>query len=154
MPDADLILKNATVIDATGTRTHTDVAIADGLITEVGPNLDTTRARAIDATDCIVAPGLVDLHTHLLPAVDDGVAEAGADELAEGARVGADLARQGQVEECALGTGGAQHRDDAGVVEAAGHAQESRGRQRERVAVGLLHRDGAGAVPAPRRARG
>jgi dihydroorotase len=61
----DLVLQHATVIDATGTRTATDVAVTDGLVTEVGTGLDTTGATVIDATDCVVAPGLVDLHTHL-----------------------------------------------------------------------------------------
>jgi len=61
----DLVLKNATVVDATGTRSNTDVAIAGGIVTDVGPNLDATGAETIDATDCVVGPGLVDLHTHL-----------------------------------------------------------------------------------------
>jgi dihydroorotase len=60
---ADLVLKNATVVDATGTRTGTDVAITDGVIVEVGAGLD--GSDTIDAAGCIVAPGLVDLHTHL-----------------------------------------------------------------------------------------
>ena len=40
-----------------------DVLIEDGVITAIGAKLKgTTR---IDATDCVVLPGLVDLHTHL-----------------------------------------------------------------------------------------
>lgn len=43
-----------------------DVLIADGLIAAVGPDLDAPAdAEVIDATGCIVLPGLVDLHTHL-----------------------------------------------------------------------------------------
>jgi dihydroorotase len=67
LPDrtVDLVLKNATVVDENGTRTSTDVAVDAGVIVAVGPNLASTGERTIDATDCIVAPGLVDLHTHL-----------------------------------------------------------------------------------------
>ena len=61
---ADLILKNGTVIDPTGTRPDTDVAIADGRIVDVGPNLD-GATQIIDASGLVVSPGLVDLHTHL-----------------------------------------------------------------------------------------
>ena len=62
---ADLVLKNGTVVDPTGTRRHTDVAIVEGRIVDVGPDLDSTHARTIDATGLVVGPGLVDLHTHL-----------------------------------------------------------------------------------------
>ena len=62
---ADLVLKNGTVVDATGSRTTTDVAIADGRIVDVGTGLDSTGADTIDATGLVVSPGLVDLHTHL-----------------------------------------------------------------------------------------
>jgi dihydroorotase len=62
---ADLLLRNATVVDSTGIRTNTDVAISDGVIVDVGPNLDTAATDVIDATGLTVAPGLVDLHTHL-----------------------------------------------------------------------------------------
>ena len=43
-----------------------DVAIRDGRVAEVAPNLDQSQARnVIDATGGIVTPGLVDLHTHV-----------------------------------------------------------------------------------------
>ena len=42
---------------------HADIAIRDGLITEVG-KVDRTAAAVIDASDLIVAPGFVDPHTH------------------------------------------------------------------------------------------
>ena len=58
-----IIVKGGTVVDATGER-RADVAIDDdGTIAAVGENLD--GDRVIDAGGCIVAPGLVDLHTHL-----------------------------------------------------------------------------------------
>jgi dihydroorotase len=43
-----------------------DVAIADGVVVEVGPDLAVARgATVLDAGGCYVAPGLVDLHAHL-----------------------------------------------------------------------------------------
>ncbi len=42
-----------------------DIAIVDGFISEVGTNLSLDGCQEIDAKDCVVIPGLVDLHTHL-----------------------------------------------------------------------------------------
>ncbi|GAB2544343.1 dihydroorotase [Brachybacterium huguangmaarense] len=43
-----------------------DVLVEDGRITAVGPGLEAPDgAEIVDATGCIVLPGLVDLHTHL-----------------------------------------------------------------------------------------
>ncbi len=58
----DLVLKGGRVIDATGER-DADVVVSDGRIVAVGPDLD--AARVLDASGCLVSPGLVDLHTHL-----------------------------------------------------------------------------------------
>ena len=41
-----------------------DVGVRDGRIAAVGPRLD---GPAVDATGLLVVPGLVDLHTHVLP---------------------------------------------------------------------------------------
>ena len=63
MAEVVLVLKGADVVDATGRR-RADVAIdADGLVAAVGEGLD--APRTIDCGGCVVAPGLVDLHTHL-----------------------------------------------------------------------------------------
>jgi dihydroorotase len=58
----EFVLKGATVIDANGRRTA-DVAIANGLI--AGIDADLSGATVIDCGGCVVAPGLVDLHSHL-----------------------------------------------------------------------------------------
>jgi dihydroorotase len=56
------IIKGGRIIDATGERSG-DVAIDDGHIVAVGPDL--SGDVVIDAGGCVVAPGLVDLHSHL-----------------------------------------------------------------------------------------
>lgn len=60
----DLIIRNGTVVDGTGApRIRADVAISDGIITEVG-QVSGSAKRTIDASDLIVAPGFIDPHTH------------------------------------------------------------------------------------------
>ncbi|MBZ0127115.1 MAG: amidohydrolase family protein, partial [Rhodocyclaceae bacterium] len=61
------LITNGRVIDPASGRDQTaDVAIRDGLIAEIGPNLDRAPAdTVIDATDRIVTPGLIDPHVHL-----------------------------------------------------------------------------------------
>lgn len=61
----DLVIKGGTVIDATGER-RADVRVVDGVIAEVGPDLEVDAGVSVlDATGCVVSPGLVDLHVHL-----------------------------------------------------------------------------------------
>jgi dihydroorotase len=59
---ADLVIKGATVVDARGSR-PADVVIDDGRIAAVGADL--SARQTLDAAGCVLAPGLVDLHTHL-----------------------------------------------------------------------------------------
>ena len=60
----DVIVRGGTVVDGTGSPpTTADVAIADGVIQEVG-RVDGSAAREIDADGCLVTPGWVDIHTH------------------------------------------------------------------------------------------
>jgi len=60
---ADLVIRGGTVIDGTGAPGRAaDVAITDGKISQIGPNLD--GERTLDAGECIVAPGFIDIHTH------------------------------------------------------------------------------------------
>jgi dihydroorotase len=61
---AELVIKGGRVIDETGDR-RADVAVSLGVVEEVGADLDTTGARVLDASGCVVSPGFVDLHTHL-----------------------------------------------------------------------------------------
>ena len=66
MADVALLVLGGTVVDRTGSR-RADVAVAtDGTIAAVGPDLAApSGAATLDATGCVVAPGLVDLHAHL-----------------------------------------------------------------------------------------
>jgi cytosine/adenosine deaminase-related metal-dependent hydrolase len=62
----DILLKNATVVDpASGRVEAADLAVADGRIAEIGPDLDPTRAReTFDLSGSHVLPGIVDMHMH------------------------------------------------------------------------------------------
>jgi len=59
---AAYVIKGGEVVDATGRR-RADVVVDGDRIVAVGPDLD--APRVVDAGGCFVAPGLVDLHTHL-----------------------------------------------------------------------------------------
>ena len=58
-----LAIRGATVIDAQGSRRADVVVGDDGTIVAVGSGL--TAERSLDASDCVISPGLVDLHVHL-----------------------------------------------------------------------------------------
>ena len=60
----DLIIRGGTVLDGTGGPARTaDVAIADGVVTEVG-RVDGAAVQELDADGLLVTPGLVDIHVH------------------------------------------------------------------------------------------
>ena len=60
----DLVIRGGTVVDGTGAPARTaDVAITDGVITEVG-RVEAKGRQEIDADGALVTPGFVDIHTH------------------------------------------------------------------------------------------
>src|SRR6266699_6285720 len=66
-PDCDVLIKGGTVIDP-GQNQHAplDVAVKDGKILEVSPDIPVARARSVvSAKGKIVTPGLVDAHVHV-----------------------------------------------------------------------------------------
>ena len=61
----DTIIRNGTVVTAADTYTA-DVAITNGKISAIGTDLPTANAtKLIDATNKLVLPGGIDVHTHL-----------------------------------------------------------------------------------------
>lgn len=61
-----LLLRNGRVLDPASRRDQiTDVLLTDGLVSGIGPDLDSTGAEVYDATGLIVAPGFIDMHVHL-----------------------------------------------------------------------------------------
>ena len=68
MAQYDLVITNGTVVDGTGLpRRRADIAIKDGRIAAIGFVDPSDGDRVIDATDRVVAPGIVDPHTHYDP---------------------------------------------------------------------------------------
>ncbi len=66
----DIIIRNGTVVDGTGAPARrADVAIAGDRIVEIVDVADggitVSATRELDATDRLVTPGFVDIHTHL-----------------------------------------------------------------------------------------
>ncbi|MEM7020695.1 MAG: amidohydrolase family protein, partial [Pseudomonadota bacterium] len=60
----DTVIRNGTIIDGSGDAQFSgDVAIDDGIITQVG-QVDGKGQREIDASNHLVTPGWVDIHTH------------------------------------------------------------------------------------------
>jgi dihydropyrimidinase len=60
----DTLIKNGTVVTAAGI-SKADVAVEGGKIALIGADLKVAGARIIDASECYVIPGGVDVHTHL-----------------------------------------------------------------------------------------
>lgn len=70
VPPFDVIVRNGTVLDGSGAAgVRADVAIVGTRIVRVSstPLNPADAARVIDASGLIVAPGFIDLHTHLEP---------------------------------------------------------------------------------------
>ncbi len=60
----DLLVRGGTLVDGTGSPPRAaDVAITDGVVTEVG-KVDGPARRELDGDGLLVTPGFVDVHTH------------------------------------------------------------------------------------------
>ena len=80
MSTVDYLIKNVSLPDGT----KTDLAICEGLITSISKSFKGEAQTIIEAQDCVVLPGLVDLHTHLRePGRED------AETVLSGSRAGA-----------------------------------------------------------------
>ncbi|WP_237446752.1 dihydroorotase [Rothia nasimurium] len=61
MTTTSYLIKGASLLG----ETTADILIRDGLIAEIGQNLEDAAAQVVEAEGLIALPGLVDLHTHL-----------------------------------------------------------------------------------------
>lgn len=62
----DILIKNGKIIDGTGNNWYYgDIAISNGRIIQTGRNINLPAKKIIDAKGLIVAPGFIDVHTHL-----------------------------------------------------------------------------------------
>ena len=70
MSDYDLIIRGGFVVDGTGLpRRRVDVGIRDGKVATLAHLDGKTATEEIDATGLVVAPGIVDAHTHYDPQI-------------------------------------------------------------------------------------
>ena len=61
----DVLIKNGKVIDGTGNPWFcVDIGINGGKIAKIRSNLDSSASKIIDATNLIVSPGFIDMHSH------------------------------------------------------------------------------------------
>ena len=69
-----ILIRNGTVIDpANNVHGILDVAIESGKISAVGKNLDAEAVNEVDASGCIITPGLIDHHAHVWPLAKIGI---------------------------------------------------------------------------------
>ncbi len=64
--EADILIKNGRILDGTGNSWYYgDIAISNGKILRIGNLGKWTAKRIIDAKQHLVAPGFIDVHTHI-----------------------------------------------------------------------------------------
>ena len=62
----DILIQNGKIIDGTGNSWYiADIAVKDGKIALIQRNIASAAAKIIDAKGLIVAPGFIDVHTHI-----------------------------------------------------------------------------------------
>jgi len=73
-----MIITNGNVFCDDGVFRKCDIETRNGIITAIGENLTNNEGGLIDAKDCYVIPGIVDIHTHGAMGADfcDGTSEA------------------------------------------------------------------------------
>jgi dihydroorotase/N-acyl-D-amino-acid deacylase len=67
LPRYDLVLRNARIVDGSGKSAYrADVAISVDTIAAIAPRIESGATRIIDVGGQVVAPGFIDVHTHVL----------------------------------------------------------------------------------------
>lgn len=80
-----LLIKNGLAVLPSGTQ-RCDIAIDDGKIAAIAPELEARAGRVIDATGKLVFPGSIDAHTHMGIPIKDTTS---ADDFASGSKAAA-----------------------------------------------------------------
>ena len=63
----NFVLKGGRVLDpASGLEGEQDIHVRDGVVAAIGADLNANGATVVDVKDCIVTPGLIDVHLHLM----------------------------------------------------------------------------------------
>jgi N-acyl-D-amino-acid deacylase len=65
-PQYDILITNGKIIDGAGNSWYYgNVAVKNGKIVAIGKSVSGTAKKTIDVVGLIVAPGFIDVHTHL-----------------------------------------------------------------------------------------
>ncbi len=66
LPAEKTLITGATILTGTGTRLDSaDILMEDGLVAEIGEDLDAGDGVVVDATGKWITPGIIDVHSHL-----------------------------------------------------------------------------------------
>ena len=65
-PPYDLVIRNGRIVDGTGSPWYrADIAVRGDTIVRIAPSINENAVRTIDAKGNVVAPGFIDVHTHV-----------------------------------------------------------------------------------------
>jgi len=87
----DFLIQNAKGIltghEGAGARRYGDIRVIDGMIAEIGALEASPGEKIVDASGCVVTPGLINTHHHLFQSVMKAVPEGMNEELAKWLRL-------------------------------------------------------------------